>query len=835
MNLSTFSSGATGLPIQAVSQTVKETEEWQRSNMEFFNYVSMIQLNDKIDDLHKYKALGPDFFGTPYQQSPYNTTINSTDTFGTVHEDEEGNEDEIKHYPIMAQPVNTIIGEYLKQPLNFYCVSNSHRSRNDYYASKTKQLMHFVQTNMMNTVIKELVNEGYKPDTDDFKQQVQARTPVQIQDYMNKDYRDIVEQINQKILTNLNQTEQLDVEFLDGFRHAITTAKEFYHIYTVGKKVKVKCVSPLNVFYQKSVNQRWVSESQYAGFRLYITPSEIIDTYGSSLKYKQIEKIEQLVNSTSNNKSAGGSYNTNTFADNQGSTFMTLNMPLIEQYMSLYEQTGSQGYYMQNLGLIKVVQSYWKSIKLIKVLTFYDAVDGPQEMLVDENYKADKTLGQYTVDGAINEVYQGTIINDDILVDVQPYEHQFFDPEDLAYNPLPIEGCLYNNLHIKPTSIVDLMMQWNELYDIIAHELEKDMKKAIGKVMFMSYDNLPKDLPKETWHYWLKEFGIAWVANTKAQQGNFSHYSSQDMSFAEQMLARMNILDRVKVNCDSFAGFSQPRLGDATQTNTLGQSNQAVVASTNQTYYWFHMHSRLIQRVLTYAVNIGKRMMKDESYLRNMLDDLEIAYVEFENLDIPNEKCNVFITNTAEAMADKEQLRSLLQPAMQNGADLVDLADIIMAKSQSEIRNLLQNVRDAKLKSQQQQQQAEQQQLQSEEQQHEKELSVQRELDYAKLDSQERIAYMKTFALQKDNLKDENSNSVPDILDYNEMLNNNQERANKAFTDRMKTVNDHKSTVSNERIKNRELTIREKELKVDEKNQVNDLKIARVNSKNRKK
>jgi hypothetical protein len=381
------------------------------------------------------------------------------------------------------------------------------------------------------------------------------------------------------------------------------------------------------------------------------------------------------------------------------------------------------------------------------------------------------------------------------------------------------------------------MTPWIELYDIVAHELKKDMRKSIGKVMFMSYDNLPKikGFTKEKWLYWLREFGIAWVSNDSKNQGNFSHYSAQDMSFAEQMVMKMQILDKIKANCDAFAGFSQPRLGDQTSVDSGKQANQSMVASVNQTEYWYFKHSKLIQMVLSQAVNLQKRLIRNTGFLRNLFDDMELAYLDFENLDLDNEMLQVFVTNSSQALEQKELLKQMVTPAMQNGADLLDMSDIILAETQSEVRNVLEKLRRQRQQNEQAAREAEEQKLQTLQQIEMQKLEREEAMLDKKLASQERQSYIRTFAMQPDNLVDNNDNKIPDSLEYMDYFT----KMTKVNTDTISTL----SKVKNDRdklrmegdVKKKELELKNKELDLQEKNMQNDLRVAIENRKGRNK
>lgn len=816
------------MPMQTVEDSVKLTSDWQHACMDFMEHRSMRFDLSKNKDLRKYKLLGPDYpfseFG--YVTNPFQYLKKNDD------DDEYGNTEEIKHYPIAAQAINTFLGEYIKRPLNFYVISTSPRARNEHLRVKSEMLFKIAVGQIQKRIVGELEQQGMTPENPEFEQQLSQNTPEAVQDYMNKDYCDIVEQLGQKICKNLWLRETLDMEFMYGMRHACVTAKEFYHITSVRNQVKIKGVSPLNVFFQKSPNSHWISESQYAGFHAYKTLSTIVDEYGNRLKVQDVRNLESLV--TPGAAANSGAYNANVFATSTGVTFNTMNDLAIDNMLTQYQHTGNS-YYYDNAGMIKVIQAYWRSKKEVAELTFVDEEGEMKKMYVDRNYKIDYNAMIDVKWEYLDQIYQGTKIGSDIYLDVMPYEHQYYDPEYPNYSPLPIEGCLYNAVHTDPISIVDLMTPWIELYDIVAHELKKDMRKSIGKVMFMSYDNMPKikGFSKEKWLYWLREFGIAWVSNNQKNQGQFSHYSAQDMSYAEQMIAKMQILDKIKANCDAFAGFSQPRLSE--QGETLGQDRQSIAASVNQTEYWYFKHTKLIEKVLSQAVNLQKRLMKDNKFLRNLFDDLELAYIDYENLDLDNEMLQVFITNSSEALAQKELLRSLGQAAVQNGADLLDTSDILLAETQSEVRNVLEKLREEKKQQEAQAQQLEQQKMQTLDKINQDKINNDNLMLDKKLASQERQMYMRTFAMQENNLVDSNDDQVPDVLQNIDYFTRMSKASNDAYTGANKVINERKKMNNDFKLKQKELDIKNRELDIQLKNQENDLKIATKNAQGRNK
>lgn len=762
----TLSNTVQDFPRQNVPISKKESKEWIKANMDFFDYQSTIQEMDKIDDMNILKFLNGEIDNNRFRY------INDPLALGKDKDEEYGSTMEITHYPIVARPINTIVGECIKRPLNFYVKSESSAASNEYFRIKTEMLQESVNSLIMGRIQEMAKRDNIDLNTDEGSQFLEAKTPREVQDYMDKSYVDVAEQIANRVLKNLYKREALDLEFVDGFKFGVSIGKEFYHTYVKGGKTCVRNVSQDDVFFKKSMNGRWVSESQYSGITSYLTPSSILDLFYDDLTLDDIKGIENLStgmysNSIGKKPSGEVSYTTDVYANQAGHTY-AMYQDEENDYINEFYRYGKT--LNAKRGLIKVIQAYWQTQRKIGFLT--DAEDNI--LTVDENVKPNKAIGESIEYKTINQQYEGYKIGD-IVYRGGPNKYEEFDIDSLDSKPLPIEGCYYNNNYTKPIGLVHLMLPWNELYDIVAYELRKDMNSALGKVMFMSLDHIPTipGFSMEKWYYWAKELKIAWVQDPE-KRNSFAHFQSADMSFAEQMIAKMKILDGLEQKCNQIAGFSEPRLGNSSSENTLGQSSQSLVASVNQTEYWFFKHSHLVQRVLTYALNLERTLMKDsKSPLRNLYNDLELQHIDMDSVGerFYNEKIGLYLTNSNEDLNKKEMVNSLMQTAASKGEDYINLLELIMADSISETKNIYQSLKrkeDAKYKQ--------------DIEMRNKELEAKAADLKADRDSREKIAadrnetdiereYMRTFSMQKDNLKDTDESGIADVMEFEKFKN----------------------------------------------------------------
>jgi hypothetical protein len=775
-----------GLPPQMINQSEKESSSWQESCMDYFDYQASAQIHDKTNDLRKYRVLSGDFSLKDYSfiKDPLAMLkINNPNDkeMGGVSGSGYNAYENIIHYPIMVRPINTIIGEYIKritQLHGFYAKNESHYARNEYNRVKTEMMQNYAENKIMAAVMKKVKAMGIKEGTEEYGQAVQQQTPEEIQEFMDRDYTDVAEKVNQTVLKNIWKTESLDSEFVEGFKHACISSKQFYHIYNVANQTKVKNLSPLDVFYQKSPSNKWVSEGQFAGFRWMLTPSSIIDMFYDKLTVTDIEEIEAMINPMLISKkkqkgitSGGIAYDTQTYSDAYGN-INEHNMRSTFDMINDYQRYGESSNYSVNYGLIKVVRAYWQSYRKIGWLTSYDQNDKPIVEMVDDNYTADTDKGEFVSFTPCNQVYTGAKIGNNIYLDIGPYQDQIIDLDNLMYHPLPIEGCIMNDTHTKPYSLIDLMLPWNELYNIVAYELREDMNSSMGRVLFMSVDHIPNipGFTMEKWHYWARKFKIAWVKQPKAGSGaanTFNQFSSADMSFAQQMTAKMEALEQIQQKCDNIAGFSAGRVAGQTTEQTLGQSNQQLSASVNQTEYLFFRHSKLIERVLNQTLNLAKKGLRKNTFMRNLFDDYELAYIDFDPEVVLNQRVGIYVTNSSEDLRKREMLETLMQPAMQNGADFADLSDMIMAETITEVKQIANKLRRTAKERAQLEQDFKNRELQQrtdhEEQIRQDLLTIERE----KMASNEEVAYIKTFGgVNNSNTQDTDADGVPDILEF---------------------------------------------------------------------
>jgi hypothetical protein len=211
-------------------------------------------------------------------------------------------------------------------------------------------------------------------------------------------------------------------------------------------------------------------------------------------------------------------------------------------------------------------------------------------------------------------------------------------------------------------------------------------------------------------------------------------------------------------------------------------------------------------------------LQKPTSTLNYLNSELESVFLKVTKNELLRELF-VFVTSYAEDKVTLEQLRSLAQPALQNGAELIEIFDLYTASSERSLRHILQGVQDRKMAMQQQGMQQKQQEMEMQQQQFQQKMQIdeqrrqednEREDMNKELDRQNKLEIVKLQAIAN-----ESSYSDKDLTP----LVIEQTKAAQQESMRRFEQNKNDQQVS---LKQRELDIKEKD--IDAK-----LKIAKTN------
>ena len=134
-----------------------------------------------------------------------------------------------------------------------------------------------------------------------FQEQLQSgevMPPEQIAKYMDKDYKDIVENTAYHTLTYLREKLDLDNEFIKGWKDGLISGREIYYVGVLNAEPYVERVNPIYFSYDKSPDLEFIEDGSWCCRKMRMPITEVYDRYYDKLEEKDLDKLEEMIGST---------------------------------------------------------------------------------------------------------------------------------------------------------------------------------------------------------------------------------------------------------------------------------------------------------------------------------------------------------------------------------------------------------------------------------------------------------------------------------------------------------------------------------------------------------
>lgn len=674
-------------------------------------------------------------------------------------------------FPAMAQDYNIIkpyvdqlLGEETKRPFNFHPQRTSDIAASELQEKAKEMLMDYIQATIASKLSPEQAAR--------YEQALatgEIQTPEAIAKYLQKDYKDIAETEAYHALQFLKRKLNLTHEFYKGWKDALIGGEEIYYIGVINGDPYVERVNPMYFDYEHSLDLEFIDDAAWCRRKMIMSATEIYDRFYDKMSERQLNELLELIDQR---PGAG-------------------NNPEIRKTSIDYESIKLHkiNSFTDNpfdIDHIVVYHCCWKSFKKIGFVTLLNPETGEvEEFQVDEDYKVTGTEQSVEWDWII-EVWEGYRIGDDMYIGIQPIEYQHISADNPNSQKLPYTGVVYNNTNSKPRSLVSMMKPLQYMYIVVWYRLELALSRDKGKVAVMDITQIPKSMNIDVnkWMHYLSALGVAFINpydegwDIPGREGGkpspFNQLSSWDLTMSNVIAEYIQLMQKIEDMVAKLTGITPQRQGQIAASELVGNTNTAVSMSYHITEPWFWNHNQVKRRVLTMLLNTSKAAWKDSKrYLNYILDDATRAFVQLSD-NFFYEDMDIFVDDSTKNQQYIDQLKQLLQPAMQNGASLLDIAEIITLDNMSMIKNRLEEIEQKRMEQMQQQQQAEQQaQQQMAEQQNqlkEEELMLKEaEMDLEKYkvdqDNATKITVAQLNAYRGAENMDQDMNGIPDPIE----------------------------------------------------------------------
>lgn len=724
-------------------------------------------------------------------------------------------------FPAMAQDYNIIkpkidllLGEETKRPFNFRVVHTSDIATSEIQDKAKQMIVDYIQATIMSKLGPE-EQARYQ----EALQSGEIMTPEQIQKYISKDYKDIAEITAYHSLNYLKNKLNITHEFFKGWKDALIGGEEIYYVGIVNGEPCLQRINPIYFDYDSDTSDlEFIHEAQWCCYEMIMSLTEVYDRLYDKMSEKQLNELLDMMD----DRSKGGV------------TPEVRKTSLDYPHIKTHSINGFSSNPFEEADNIHVWHCCWKSLKKIGFVNIINPETGmPEEYQVDETYK--ETGNELDVEWKwIIEVWEGYRIGQDLYVGIQPIEYQHISADNPNAQRLPYTGVIYNNTNSRPRSLVSMMKPLQYMYIVLWYRLELAMARDKGKVVTMDITQIPKSMNIDVakWMHYLSALGVNFVnpyeegwdipGREGGKPSQFNQISALDLTMANTIDQYINLMDKIESMLSEISGVSKQREGSISANELVGNVEKSVVQSAHITEPWFWVHNQVKKECLTMLLDTAKHAWKDnKTSIQYVLDDATRAFLTLSD-DFFYEDMDIFVEDTTKNQQQIEALKNLMQPAMQNGASLLDIAEIITMDNVTMIRSKLEEIEQKRMEQQQAMEQAqaerEQQMAQIQNEIKEEELMLKEaEMDLKKyeIDSNNatKITVAQLNAYRGAENMDQDGSGVPDVIEIGKQAIE-QQKVNSDIASKQFEFNNKKREMEMKReIENKKIELEKQKMK----------------------
>lgn len=774
----------------------KKDEQWQHDCVNYIigegNVVSGGMQKTRFSELQTYY----DLYNSIFDEKDFKRITNPfkvSDGFPATPQD----------FNIIRPKVDLLIGEETKRPFNFRVVRTSQDATSDLMDQEKEMLIQYMMSAIMGRMSPE--------EQQQFQQQLQSgeiMPPEEIGKYMRRDYKDVIENTAYHSLMYIREKCGIDNEFIKGWKDGLIAGQEVYYVGVQNGDPYMERVNPVYFSFDQSPDLEFIEDASWCCRKMRLPVAEVYDRYHDKLSEKDLDKLNEMLTGRPSN--------------DLGEKDPVDNFNHIQ--MHIYDNPVFDQKTRHN---INVWHCCWKSFKKIKYVTFQDENGDAQIEIVDEFYKPVGTEVDIDEDWIV-EVWEGYRAGSDLYFGIQPVAYQHISIDQPDSQKLPYCGAIYSNTNSKPRSLVSILKPLQYMYIVLWYRLELAIARDKGKVINMDITQIPKsmNITPDRWMHYLSSVGVNFINPYENQWGIpgreggkpavFNQITSLDLTMSNVIAEYIQLMDKIEQLAGTITGVTEQRQGAISTSELVGNVERSVLQSSHITEPLFLVHNQCKKHVLTMLLNTAKGVWEEsgKKKLQYVFDNGERAFLAITK-QFYYEDMDVFVSDTSKDAENIAKLQQLIQPAMQNGASLLEAAEVLTNDNFNIIKQKLKDMQDRQDQLQQQQQEAQQQQAmqlqQMQNEAKEQELMLKEaEMDLQRYkidaDNQTKIAVAEISTYRGTEDKDINMNGIPDPMEIAKDATQQRKIDSEAYTKRYearqkKEIEDKKISLAKEQMK----------------------------------
>ena len=654
------------IPKQKLARS-RKTKEWAKECIRAFINRSSFSTSTKHTLQTYYEAYNGNLREADYNYvtNPYNSEAWSKKNFPA----------RLRNYNILKPVVDLLLGEKAKRPLAYQVVVRNAdiSSRFDQY--RKKKIDEYMEQLIINTANENGIETGVPSQ--------ELPVPEEHMEAVLEGYRDSRAIIGQEALNYLFDWLGMEDNMQKLFFDWLVAGECYTYKDVCMDDVEYSVVSPLDIDFEKGPDVDYIEDADWVVRRQIMSVNQVVDRFYDVLSPKDIDRLEQ----------PHGKYRDSY----GGAQSMFINKP---------EDDESDR-------MVEVLHVCWKSFSRVGILEYTDDLGQPQQMVVDESYKAadNETIKFYWV----NEVWEGYQIDKDIYVSFNPHAVQRNEMNNISVCKMPYNGRIYSNRHSDNISVVSMGLAYQVLYNVFHYRLELSIAKNKDKIMLMEMNTIPKrhGWDEEKFMYYADAMGFAFIDSTaegkSGERVTFNQFQVLDMSLGQYIAAQFQLLQAIKAEWEEMIGISRQRKGQVKTSDGVGTTERAVFQSSVISEEIFRRFEAFIEKEYQGLLDVSKIAWRKGKKMTYVTSDLRTAVVDIDPTDFQEAEYGVFVKNTSREQDKLTQMRNLAMAFAQNGSEPSTVAEILDSNNFAKIKVHLKEVEQKQKEFQEQQNQVQQQ------------------------------------------------------------------------------------------------------------------------------
>ena len=598
------------------------------------------------------------------------------------------------------------LGEELQRPFYYTAISVNPEDSNEVIRQRNKDIKNYIEFEvqkeleqaMLELQMKQaaeqrqgMTNAEMRAMQEDYQRRIQELqqtilTPEQIKAKFSN-YKLPKEKLASKILKQYELNHKLKFKKNQSWEHYLLSGLEAVMVEEIGGEAVVTPLNSLGVSYHKGPETPFIQDGYYASYKREMTVAEVLDRWGDLMAKKDLDRLEHLNNVSGLNTPL---YSKTGFAESHWE-----HSSLRRDYWYGESDIPHEGSYGQSSTYdeyITVYTCFWRSQRKIWIVTTIDEYGNEIEEMIDENFVipdeameikyTDKRGGKKTryewdegnykaEEQWIPEIWQGTRIEDDIYVNIEPLYYNQPTIQNPTKAQLPIYGIIGDSKNGPIVSVWDRMKPWQKMYYFVMSKFIKLISQDRSIVTLLNVLMIDKKIGIEKTMQHLVDNAIIPYNPLASEQGArlaHNHRAAEQMNLAntQQITYYAEILRFIEEQIGDAAGVPKPREGQTNVGTNVSDNRQDLVQSATISESIFYQHELLWEDVLNAVIRVCVENIDNKGIInRAILSDEEIAIIENAELSIYDE-FDVRINNSRKAHEIVQMAKAHAQALIQN-------------------------------------------------------------------------------------------------------------------------------------------------------------------------